>query len=81
MTVAERDVLAARGLTQVGRGHCSERQGGTEAYLPVIDALGNLLRTEASESVARLMKATAPTWYAQVAGGRQRKSGTSFAFQ
>ncbi|MCI0461198.1 MAG: serine/threonine-protein kinase, partial [Gemmataceae bacterium] len=49
------------------RGHCSERLAGTEAYLPVIDALGHLLRAHASGSVARLMKVVAPTWYGQIA--------------
>jgi predicted ATPase len=51
----------------VARGHCSERLAGTEAYLPVLDALADLLRTEAGGSLARVMKAVAPTWFAQVA--------------
>jgi predicted ATPase len=51
----------------VARGHCSERLAGTEAYLPVIDALGDLLRGETGGAVAWLMKVVAPTWYAQVA--------------
>ncbi|MFO0842053.1 MAG: protein kinase [Gemmataceae bacterium] len=49
----------------VARGHCSERLGGTEAYLPVIEALTGLLRG-GEPSVARLMKATAPTWHSQL---------------
>ncbi len=48
------------------RGRCLERLGGTEAYLPVLDALGGLLRTGTSGSAARLMKVVASTWYAQV---------------
>ncbi len=51
----------------VARGQCSERLAGTEAYLPVIDALGDLLRGEKGGSAARLMKVVAPTWYAQIA--------------
>ena len=56
---SEREVLVAR-------GRCSERLAGTEAYLPVLDALGNLLRSEISGSAGRLMKVVAPTWYAQL---------------
>lgn len=51
----------------VARGRCSERLSGTEAYLPVIDALGDLLRTDPTAATARLLKVVAPTWYAQVA--------------
>lgn len=50
----------------VGRGRCSERLAGTEAYLPFLDALGNLLRGEGHETCARLMKSLAPTWYQQL---------------
>jgi predicted ATPase len=50
----------------VACGRCSERLGGTEAYLPVGDALGDLLRSSAGATVGRLLKAIAPTWYAQV---------------
>ena len=50
----------------IGRGRCSERLAGTEAYLPFLDALGNLLRSEGHETCARLMKSLAPTWYQQL---------------
>jgi predicted ATPase/predicted Ser/Thr protein kinase len=51
----------------LGRGHCSERLAGTEAYGPVLDALGSLLRSAARLSVSRLLKVLAPTWHAQAA--------------
>jgi len=51
----------------LGRGFCSERQADTAAYLPVVDALEDLLRGDGSGSVARLMQLAAPTWYAQLA--------------
>lgn len=51
----------------VARGRCSERLVGTDAYLPVIDALEDLLRTETGETAARLMKVVAPTWYSRIA--------------
>jgi len=48
------------------RGRCSERLAGSEAYLPVLEALENLLRGEMSHVVARMMKMMAPTWYVQL---------------
>ena len=59
--------LAATGrLCALARGRCSERLAGTEAYLPFLDALESLLHGEVGEAAARVMKATAPNWYAQV---------------
>jgi predicted ATPase len=49
------------------RGRCSERLAGSEAYLPVLEALENLLHRTSGESFSELMKATAPTWYFHVA--------------
>jgi tetratricopeptide (TPR) repeat protein len=51
----------------VARGRCSERLAGTEAYLPFLEAMESLLQGERGETAARVMKATAPNWYAQVA--------------
>jgi len=66
--------IAATGRAAViGRGHCSERQAGTEAYLPVIDALEDLLRRDAGGSAARLMKVVARSWYVQLAGGARNQ--------
>jgi hypothetical protein len=61
------DVEVAGGRGRVGRGRCSERLAGTEAYLPILEALETLLRGEARESAARLLKLLAPTWYVLVA--------------
>jgi len=49
-----------------GRGRSSESLAGTEAFLPLIDALADLLSADASGSLKRLMKASAPLWYAQL---------------
>lgn len=49
----------------IARGQCSERLASTEAYLPVIDGLGDLLRGKSGASAARLMMVVAPTWFAQ----------------
>ncbi len=62
----------------IARGRCSERLAATEAYMPLLEALTNLLRYEGSRSLAQTMRVgygsiahnmrqLAPTWYAQVA--------------
>ena len=51
---------------RVGRGRCSERLAGTEAYLPVLEALESLQRSEQLGSLTRLVRALAPSWYAQL---------------
>ena len=48
------------------RGRCSERLAGTEAYLPFLEAFDSLIRSPARETVSRLMKALAPSWYLQL---------------
>ncbi len=61
--------LAAEGQCTIARGRCSERLAGTEAYLPLLEALEALLRVSTasgSESGSIKMKQLAPTWYAQV---------------
>lgn len=50
----------------LGRGRCSERLAGTEAYVPVLEALESLLQDDAGSELARIMKVRAPTWYAEV---------------
>jgi len=52
---------------RVARGRCSERVAGTDAYLPILEALDGLLRGPGSEVIASAMKRVAPTWYLQVA--------------
>ena len=52
---------------RVGRGRCSERLAGTEAYLPVLEALESLQHHDQLGSITRLIRAVAPSWYAQIA--------------
>src|SRR2546426_1422872 len=48
--------LSASGrLGQTARGRCSERLAGTEAYLPLLEALHSLLHGVAGEAVVRTM--------------------------
>ncbi len=63
--------LTAENQGTIARGRCSERLAGTEAYLPLLEALESLLRYSTasrseSGSFATTMKQLAPTWYAQV---------------
>jgi len=51
---------------RIGRGRCSERLAGTEAYLPILEALDSLQKNEQLGSIARLIRAVAPSWYAQI---------------
>jgi predicted ATPase len=60
--------LSAQGRAfALGRGRCSERLAGTEAYLPWLEALDSMFRGEHGDWVARVMKVVAPVWYMQVA--------------
>jgi tetratricopeptide (TPR) repeat protein/tRNA A-37 threonylcarbamoyl transferase component Bud32 len=59
--------LSADGQCTIARGRCSERLAGTEAYLPLLEALESLLQGSGNPAMARLMKQIAATWYAQVA--------------
>jgi serine/threonine protein kinase len=61
------DVSAGDQRPVIARGRCSERLAGTEAYLPFLEALENLLRSELRDLVARAMRSIAPTWRVQVA--------------
>jgi tetratricopeptide (TPR) repeat protein len=56
----------SREPVRVGRGRCSERLAGTEAYLPVLEVLDSLQRSEHHGNLTRLIRAVAPSWYAQI---------------
>jgi predicted ATPase len=61
------DELAASGVPHgLARGACSERLAGTEAYLPMLDALAGLLRGPGGAAAAQVLKLLAPTWYVQL---------------
>ena len=59
---------------RIGRGRCSERLAGSDAYLPVLEALESLLRSESHGSLARVMKTMAPAWYTQLGSQPDRSS-------
>jgi len=60
-------LLEDRGeAVRVGRGRCSERLAGSEAYLPVLEVLDSLQHNEKHGSLSRLIRALAPSWYVQI---------------
>jgi predicted ATPase len=61
------ELNASKRLCTIARGRCSERLAGTEAYLPILEALDSLLRGDKAEGIAQTMRRIAPTWYVQVA--------------
>jgi len=65
----------------VGRGRCSERLAGTEAYLPILEALESLLHGSTARAVTRLMKRVAPLWHAQVVPVPPQQSGADSTTQ
>jgi predicted ATPase len=61
-----RQLEAQQEPVRIGRGRCSERLAGTEAYLPILEALDSLQKNEQLGSITRLIRALAPSWYAQI---------------
>ncbi len=50
----------------IARGVCLEHYGEAEAYLPVLEAFGRLLREPGAERVIRVLRTHAPSWVAQL---------------
>jgi len=50
---------------RLGRGQCVEGYGGTEAYYPMLEALGQLCRGPGGDSVVQVLATQAPTWLVQ----------------
>ena len=51
---------------RVGRGQCLDHFGGSEAYLPILEALGALARGDDGKSVVEALRRVAPSWLAQI---------------
>ena len=64
------DALLARAASEpellIARGACLEHYGAAEAYLPVLEAFGRLLREPGAERALRVLETHAPTWLAQL---------------
>jgi tetratricopeptide (TPR) repeat protein len=54
----------------IGRGRCSERLAGTEAYLPFLESLDSLLHRH-PDLTRRLLRQHAPMWHLQVGSTTQ----------
>jgi DNA-binding winged helix-turn-helix (wHTH) protein/tetratricopeptide (TPR) repeat protein len=53
---------------RIGRGQCVAQYGPQEAYLPLLEALGQLCRDPGGEPVLVALRRHAPTWLAQLPG-------------
>ena len=49
----------------LARGQCIEGFGGTEAYYPMLEAVGSLVSRAKNASLVELLARRAPTWLAQ----------------
>jgi DNA-binding winged helix-turn-helix (wHTH) protein/predicted ATPase len=58
--------LGAAGGLRIGRGQCVEQYGASEAYLPMLEAVGRLGRAPGGDALLRVLKQYAPTWLAQL---------------
>jgi tetratricopeptide (TPR) repeat protein len=52
----------------VALGRCSERLAGAEAYLPLLDAIDDLLHDDESGKIAASFHKLAPTWHQMLSG-------------
>ena len=57
--------IAPRREVRMARGQCVEGFGGKEAYYPVLEALGELLRADGDGPVLEVLTKQAPTWMIQ----------------
>ncbi len=58
--------VSARGQVWIGRGQCLEQYGEGEAYLPVLEAVGQLWRAPGGQQVLEVLRQAAPTWLLQM---------------
>ena len=57
--------LAGHGGMRIARGQCVEGFGGKEAYYPILDAFGQLIRGPGAEGIIQILASQAPTWLIQ----------------
>jgi len=57
--------LAGHDGMRIARGQCVEGFGGKEAYYPVLEAFGQLIRSPTAEGIIRILASQAPTWLIQ----------------
>jgi serine/threonine protein kinase/tetratricopeptide (TPR) repeat protein len=59
--------IASQTNVVIARGRCSERLAGTEAFLPILEALESAVRSDPTGEVTRVLRKQAPTWYRELA--------------
>jgi tetratricopeptide (TPR) repeat protein len=62
------DQVQAGGPVRIGRGQCVEHYGAGEAYLPLLEAWGQLCQEPGGEQVLAVLRRRAPLWLAQLPG-------------
>jgi DNA-binding winged helix-turn-helix (wHTH) protein/tetratricopeptide (TPR) repeat protein len=60
------EALERAGDVWLGRGQCIEHYGVSEAYLPVLEALGRLCREPGGAALLPVLEQHAPTWLVQM---------------
>src|SRR5215470_13872833 len=58
--------LAGQAPLWIGRGQCIEQYGAGEAYLPLLEALGQMGRTLDGSRLVALLRQQAPSWLLQL---------------
>jgi DNA-binding winged helix-turn-helix (wHTH) protein/predicted ATPase len=58
--------LAGQAPLWIGRGQCIEQYGAGEAYLPLLEALGQMGRTPDGPQLVALLRQQAPSWLLQL---------------
>src|SRR5215510_4082331 len=58
--------LAGQAPLWIGRGQCIEQYGAGEAYLPLLEALGQMGRTPDGPQLIALLRQQAPSWLLQL---------------
>src|SRR5262249_29791325 len=61
----QQQATAAMPGLHLARGQCLEGYGGTEAYYPMLEALGELCRGASGAAVVEMLAVHAPTWLVQ----------------
>jgi DNA-binding response OmpR family regulator len=61
----QRQAAAERPSLRIAHGQCVEGYGGTEAYYPMLEALGQLCRGPEGDRVVEILASHAPTWLVQ----------------
>jgi DNA-binding winged helix-turn-helix (wHTH) protein/tetratricopeptide (TPR) repeat protein len=61
----QRQAAAEEPALHIARGQCVEGYGGSEAYYPVLEALGQLCHGPPGKRVVEILVAQAPTWLVQ----------------